>query len=185
MARRFKRAALLLAAMLSAAAVAQAGWIPLKAVAGQWLMEQAWQQQQRGDTGARPWPWADTRPVGVLEIPGLELRQLILEGTSPRNLAWGPTLLSPEGSQDLVLSGHRDTHFERLQKLRPGDEIVVTRANGSRRYRVAWLDIVDSRQQELVFEPGRQRLTLVTCYPFDSPTAGGPLRLVVTALPSL
>ncbi len=51
-----------------------------------------------------------------------------------------------------------------------------------RRYRVAWLDIVDSRREELVTLGDRDRLTLVTCYPFDAPTAGGPLRLVVTAL---
>ena len=32
-------------------------------------------------------------------------------------------------------------------------------------------------------EPSVSRLSLVTCYPFDAPVAGGPLRYVVTALP--
>ena len=37
--------------------------------------------------------------------------------------------------------------------------------------------------QQLVLQPAVHRLSLVTCYPFDSLTAGGPLRYVVTALP--
>ena len=179
-----RRSLLMGLALLALGAGLNAAWVPAKAVAGQWLLERAWQQGARRGVAVRPWPWADTHPVAVLEIPGIGLRQLVLEGASGRNLAWGPTLLSPPDSADRVLSGHRDTHFERLQGLRPGDEILVTTAREVRRYAVAWLDIVDSRQQELVLEPGRDRLTLVTCYPFDSPLPGGPLRLVVTALPA-
>ena len=48
-------------------------------------------------------------------------------------------------------------------------------------YRVTQIEIVDSRQSELVLDPGIERLSLLTCYPLDAPEAGGPLRLVVTA----
>lgn len=161
----------------------QALWIPAKARLAQLLMEQAWQRALQGEADPRPWPWADTSPVAVLEIPRLALRQLVLEGASGRNLAFGPTALTPVESSDLVLSGHRDTHFSDLRHLRPGDHILLTRREGKAAYRVAWMDIVDSRQQELVLEDRHDRLTLVTCYPFDTPSPGGPLRLVVTALP--
>jgi sortase A len=48
---------------------------------------------------------------------------------------------------------------------------------------VETLEVIDSREFELVLEPGMARLSLVTCYPFDAAAAGGPLRYVVTALP--
>lgn len=161
----------------------QATWIPAKAQLGQWLLERAWQQRQAGAEAPRPWPWADTSPVGVLEIPRLGLRQLVLAGASGRNLAWGPAALSPPDQGDLILSGHRDTHFSALRDLRPGDRLRFDDGSGPRHWRVAWLDIVDSRTRDLVTTGDRDRLRLVTCYPFDAPTAGGPLRLVVTALP--
>jgi len=48
---------------------------------------------------------------------------------------------------------------------------------------VHYLEVVDSRVQDLVIDPGMERISLVTCYPFDSLQTGGPLRYVVTALP--
>ncbi len=175
----------LAAAMIAAAFffTLQAAWIPAKAALGQVLLERAWQARLAGVDDARPWPWADTTPVGVLEIPRLELRQLVLEGASGRNLAWGPAALTAMHERDVILSAHRDTHFAGLRDLKTGDRITLNDGTRRRAYRVAWMDIVDSRRQELVIRPGRERLTLVTCYPFDAPTAGGPLRLVVTALP--
>ena len=48
---------------------------------------------------------------------------------------------------------------------------------------VEWMEVIDGQQQQLVVEHGTSRLTLVTCFPFDSASAGGSLRYVVTALP--
>jgi len=42
-------------------------------------------------------------------------------------------------------------------------------------------DVVDSRNGSLVLDTDVAILTLVTCYPFDAASAGGPLRYVVTA----
>ena len=109
----------------------------------------------------------------------------MLEGASGRNLAFGPATVRPIESRDLVVSGHRDTHFSALRGIQPGDRILLTRKEGLATYRVAWLDVVDSRAQELVLDPRHDRLTLVTCYPFDAPRAGGPLRFLVTALPDI
>jgi sortase A len=175
----------LTAAFFSLLFIAQALWIPVKAELAQWLIERSWQQALTGDLPARPWPWADTRPMGVLSVPGLDIRQMILEGNSGRNLAFGPVLLdgSAQG-QDLVINGHRDTHFSFLQDLSPGDRVQIQLLDRTQWYRVSQLEIVDSRWHEMVIEPGTSRLSLVTCYPFDSPSAGGPMRYVVTALPA-
>jgi sortase A len=119
-----------------------------------------------------------------LEVPVLGVSQVVLGGNSSRNLAFGPVLLdASSGGQDLVISGHRDTHFRFLRRLQAGDRIRVRHAAGERWYSVAGAEVIDSRSHRLVIEPGLERLSLVTCYPFDSPLAGGPLRYVVTALP--
>ena len=91
--------------------------------------------------------------------------------------------LGPAGVNSTTCSGHRDTHFRFLEHLKPGDRVRLETTGGSRWYEIVQTDVLDSRSHELVIEPGIERLSLVTCYPFDSPTAGGPLRYVVTALP--
>ena len=159
-------------------------WIPIKAEVAQLLLEQAWIRTQAGEPDARPWPWADTNPVGILEVPRLSIRQILLSGTSGRNLAFGPTLLSPLAQGDLVISGHRDTHFNFLNSLEKDELLRVTSLQGVSEYRVSWLEVIDSRSHQLVLEPGALRLTLMTCYPFNAASSGGPLRFVVTAEPA-
>ena len=173
------------AAVLGTAAffLMQSLWIPVKAELAQFLLERAWADTLSGHPGVKPWPWADTYPVGILEVPRLGIRQIVLSGTSGRNLAFGPTLLTTHDQEDLVLSGHRDTHFKFLEELRPGEKLTFRNLQGSFDYRVAWLEIIDSREKQMVLEPGTSRLTLTTCYPFDAVIAGGPLRYVVTAEP--
>lgn len=170
--------------LVSIAFFLHSAWIPVKAEVAQWLIERSWQQCRAGPDCPPPWPWADTRPAAILEAPAHGERLVILEGNSGRNLAFGPVL--GEGAvngSDLVISGHRDTHFRFLQRLAAGDRIVLTRGERVQEFEVMQLDIVDSRDVGLAIEPGLERLSLVTCYPFDAPLAGGPLRYVVTAVP--
>jgi sortase A len=88
-----------------------------------------------------------------------------------------------------VISGHRDTHFRFLQDLAIGDIIGIETPGWpdtgvhTATYVVEYVEVIDSRRQDLVLEPARDRLSLVTCYPFAAPLAGGPLRLVITAQP--
>ncbi len=173
------------AAFFSVLLLLQALWIPAKAELAQWLISHSWQQALSGNQGVRPWPWADTRPVGILSVPDRGIKQMILEGNSGRNLAFGPVLVDGSGhGRDLVISGHRDTHFRFLRELQPGDRLQVELLSSTQLFEVSQIEIVDSRSAELVVEPGIRRLSLVTCYPFDTPLAGGPLRYVVTALPA-
>ena len=161
-------------------------WIPVKAELAQHLLERAWLRSLAGETDAKPWPWADTRAVAILEVPRLGLREIVLEGSSGRNLAFGPTLVNTgrlDQTSDRILSGHRDTHFSFLKELKTGDLLRLHTLNDIRHYRVSWQEAVDSRHQSLVIDDSIDRLTLLTCYPFEAAMAGGPLRWVVTALP--
>lgn len=161
-------------------------WIPVKAELAQHLLERAWLRTLAGEPDAKPWPWADTRAVALLEVPRLGVREIVLEGSSGRNLAFGPTVVNAtrlDESADRILSGHRDTHFSFLKELQTGDLLRLRTTTQTRDYRVSWQEAVDSRQQQLVIDESIERLTLLTCYPFDAATSGGPLRWVVTAVP--
>ncbi|MDX1381348.1 MAG: class GN sortase [Xanthomonadales bacterium] len=177
----------LLAAVAATAAffLLQAAWIPAKAELAQVLLWRAWAQTRADGQPHRPWPWADTWPVAVLRADRFGIRQAILDGASGRNLAFGPVALpgNGDGSRDWVLSAHRDTHFAWLRDVRQGERLVIETRAGRRAYRVTGMDIVDSRESVLVRDATADRLTLVTCWPFDALDPGGPLRYVVTALP--
>ena len=174
----------LTAAFFSFLLLLQALWIPLKAELAQWLIERSWENTLNGDPDPRPWPWADTRPAAVLSVPAHGIRQLVLQGNSGRNLAFGPVFLDgAASSRDKVINGHRDTHFRFLASLQAGDLIELTTLHTSQWFEVRDLDVVDSRYEELVIEPGLDRISLVTCFPFNNLRPGGPLRYVVTALP--
>jgi len=161
-------------------------WIPVKAELAQHLLERAWLRTLEGEADAKPWPWADTRAVAILEVPRLGVREIVLEGSSGRNLAFGPTLVNSgrlDRSSDRVLSGHRDTHFGFLKDLQTGDLLRLRTTTEIQDYRVSWQEAVDSRHQSLVIDDSVDRLTLLTCYPFETAITGGPMRWVVTALP--
>ena len=162
----------------------QAAWVPAKAELAQWLIERSWQKSVAGAEPSPPWPWADTRPAALLELPAHGVRLVVLEGQSGRNLAFGPVFSDGTADgRDMVISGHRDTHFGFLERIRAGDVLTVSRQSGVEAFEVVQTDIVDSRDAKMLIDPGLDRVSLVTCYPFDSPSTGGPLRFVVTALP--
>ena len=143
-------------------------WIPVKAEFAQHLLEISWSRTMEGESDAKPWPWADTRAIAILEVPRLGQRLIVLEGSSGRNLAFGPTLVNTgnvDNTADRVLSGHRDTHFSFLQDLETGDLLRLRTATEIRDYHVSWQEAVDSRQQQLLIDEGIERLTLLTCYP--------------------
>ena len=164
---------------------AAAAAIKAKAVLAQHLLQRAWQQRQAGEPAPRPWPWADTWPVARLHFDSAETELIVLSDASGRSLAFGPGLAGgvlPGQPGNAVLAGHRDTHFTVLRELSPDDRFEVELPDGTLlEYGVTEVAIVDSRDTRLNPDPGEALITLVTCYPFDSPRAGGPLRYVVIA----
>lgn len=161
-------------------------WIHAKARLAQHLIGRAWSAVRPGDRAARPWPWADTRPVARLEAPRHGIAQIVLSGASGRNLAFGPAWLdgtAPPGLPGVtVIAGHRDTHFRFLETIAAGDPLVLTGEDGRpHRYRVVAAEVADGRTARLSLAADRPHLVLVTCYPFDAAATGGPLRYVVTA----
>lgn len=173
-------------AVIGLACIVGAFWIHLKAYAAQMLINSAWDRARSGTAEARPWPWADTKPVARLTFHNWK-SLVVLEGSSGRNLAFAPShdaaSVLPGEPGNSVISAHRDTHFQGLRHARLGDGIRVERADGSTYlFTVTDIRVVDSRRVRLALEDDQSRLTLVTCYPFDAIQPGGPLRFVVTAI---
>jgi sortase A len=162
-------------------------WIHIKAAAAQWLLQNAWHQTITTQQPVKPWPWADTWPVGRLIVPRLDINQIILAGASGQSLAFGPGKVgnekfSNDENESLILSGHRDTHFSFLRDVRPGEIIHLQTVQGDwLRYAVEETSILDSRTDQLLRYQEEATLLLITCYPFDALLPGGPLRYVVTA----
>ena len=164
----------------------QGAYIPAKAWLAQELMQRAWIRINAGEDRAAPWPWADTWPVARLTADARDINLIVLAGGSGRTLAFGPGHLGasalPGERGNMVIAGHRDTHFRFLRDVEIGELLSLEPTNGERHiYRVIGIDIVDSRSASLALDSDASMLSLVTCYPFDAREAGGPLRYVVTA----
>jgi sortase A len=172
--------------VLGSGLISQGLWIHAKAIAAQWLLQHAWARTVKTQHPVKPWPWADTWPVGRLRVPRHGIDQIILADASGRSLAFGPGYLAGSARfgepGTIVLSGHRDTHFQFLQHLQQDDLLNVEWPTGHQTsYTVQELSVVDSRHTRLARDDDSEALILTTCFPFDALVPGGPLRYVVRA----
>ncbi len=187
MKKRALRVSALLLALVGLGQAAQAGYIHAKAVLAQVLIQRAWAEAGRSGGSPRPWPWADTTPVARLGVPAHRVDLMVLEGGSGRTLAFGPGHVTgtarPGGHGNVVIGGHRDTHFRFLKDLRPGDLVLLQDPSGDRiGYVMTSAEVVDRERSDVQRDFGDDRLTLITCFPFDAVRPGGPERYVVTAM---
>jgi sortase A len=109
--------------------------------------------------------------IGVLLIPKLKVSLSIYEGTDEAQLRKGVGHYSksdwPGEKGNVVLSGHRDTVFRRLDRVGVRDELIIRTREGEFVYRVKNVRIVDEHDRTVLVEKPRPTLTVTTCYPFD------------------
>lgn len=124
---------------------------------------------------------------GVLSIPAIDLEMPIYLGATEKHMADGAAHLSqtslPIGGIDTncVIAGHRGyggaSYFRYLDRLHVGDQVSITNLWETLTYRVCEIRIIDpSDVEEILIQPGRELLTLLTCHPYAS---GGRQRYVV------
>ncbi len=169
-------------------------YIHAKAILAQYLIADAWSKSVDAfpsaiDEHIKPWGWADTWPVARLKFQnGQDL--VVLAGAQGNSLAFGPGHLTgtalPGEPGASVVAGHRDTHFSFLGQMAPGHNFMVqNRAGTWTRYTVSETQVTDTTDQpNWWIAPVVNQLQLVTCYPFNAINPGGPLRFVVTAVPT-
>jgi sortase A len=163
----------------------QGGYIHVKALIAQVLLERAFDEAIVSGHSVKPWSWADTWPIARIEVKRLHASAIVLAGSSGQALAFGPghVELTPDAGERgvAVYSAHRDTHFRFLRDVTVGDEIDVTRSDGKAfRYRADRASVV--RFDTSGIEPlgNGYELVLSTCWPFDAVTSG-PERYILHA----
>lgn len=133
-----------------------------------------------------PVPYALGGAVARLEIPRLDLDQVVVAGVGTTELKAGPGHFPgtplPGRLGNAALAGHRTSYgapFGDLDRLEPGDEILVTTLEGEFRYVVEDSFVVAPTDTYVVETVDREQasLTLVTCHPRYSTQQ----RLIVTA----
>jgi sortase A len=125
-------------------------------------------------------------PVARIVIPSISVDQVVVWGVDVEDLkkgpGWMPGTAFPGEPGNAVLSGHRTTYggpFRHLDRLRPGDRIVVSfpdRPDAVYEVRAVPFDVLPSGVFVAAPTPGA-RLTLTTCTPVGS----AERRLVVQA----
>jgi LPXTG-site transpeptidase (sortase) family protein len=106
-------------------------------------------------------------PFGKISIPRIGLSAMIAEGDDEGTLRHAvghlPGTGSPWGAGNVALAGRRDTFFHGLNRVGLDDVIVLETPQGTYRYQVVRITVVDPRHVEL---PGSSEsdLTLVTYF---------------------
>ncbi len=159
--------------------------MPAKAKLSQILLARAFEQTIATGDDVKPWSWADTWPIARIEVRRLQASAIVLHGSSGQALAFGPghveNTAQAGGAGTAVYSAHRDTHFSFLKDVVAGDDIDVTRRDGTLyRYRVTHFQVVPWDQSGI--DPFAQgyHLVLVTCWPLEDKFPG-PMRYLVHA----
>lgn len=171
----------------------RAAYLHAKAELASVLIHRAWDARVSRGKSRPPWPWADTHPIARLQIPRLGYDEIVLEGASPRTLAFGPArLLSGADfgqAGNIVLAGHRTSWFKPLEAVHLGDTMQLqwldSRSHDVRQrtYLVQAIHIVSPDDVSLLAPTASDSLTLITCYPFNH-SAHSPQRYVIRATPS-
>ena len=133
---------------------------------------------------AKPLTLTEGDLVGRLEIPRLSISVMVLEGIQSRTLRLGaghiPGTSYPGGAGNIGIAAHRDTFFRPLSSVKENDVIKFSTPNKTTEYRVVSTSIVSPDDVELLKAQGKDKLTLVTCYPFYY-VGPAPKRFIVTA----
>lgn len=122
--------------------------------------------------------------IGTVEIPVLGVTQTIRSGITDRQfnrgMGWWPGTALPGEEGNMVLAGHRTARPRPLwdiQKMKVGDEILVTRHGSRHRYVVTRTRVVRNDALWITDQTEDATLTMFTCHPRGSTRQ----RYVVTA----
>jgi sortase A len=110
--------------------------------------------------------------LGTIEIPTLGVSKKLLEGVSLNTLDiapghWPGTAM-PGQQGNVVIAGHRVSHdhpFKQVDKLKPGDEVIMTTAEGRFVYHVTSTEIVAPDAIWIIDQTPDATATLFACHP--------------------
>ncbi len=122
--------------------------------------------------------------LGSITIPVLKSTLPIYEGTEDAQLKMGvghfEGSVLPGLADNSVLSGHRDSVFSQLGKLKVGQFVTVETVAGTFTYKISGFRIVGANDRTVIVPTKTAVLTLTTCYPFRF-IGNAPQRFIVSA----
>jgi sortase A len=122
--------------------------------------------------------------LGLMKIPSIKKSVNIFQGTDSKTLKKGAghylQSVMPGIQDNSVISGHRDTVFSNLGKVKIGAYVFIALKNETFLYQVDRIRIVDKDDRTVIVPTDEARLTLSTCYPFRY-IGNAPKRYVVIA----
>ncbi len=108
-----------------------------------------------------------------IQIPAINVDAPVVQGDGEEQLkkGVGQYLLSPNPGEpgNIVLSAHNDIYgqiFRDLDKLQPGDEIILFTSTQTFVYVVQQTQIVEPTQVEVMADTPEPIVTLISCYPY-------------------
>jgi sortase A len=111
-------------------------------------------------------------PIGRIVVPRLDLKMLLVNGTSHDDLTKGPgrdeRTYMPGQGQLVYIAGHRTTYgapFAHIDRLQPGDRITLEMPYGTFRYAVTGHEIVDDNDLSVLRSRGNEVVALQACHP--------------------
>ena len=73
----------------------------------------------------------------------------------------------PGQGGNVILSGHRDTVFRKLEHLKIGEQLTFSTPYGDFVYEATEFKVVPADDMTVMVPTDYETLTLTTCYPFD------------------
>lgn len=140
-------------------------WVPESSVSAvkepQAVMSDSLNQYQPGEE------------IGRLVIPATEKGYSTYWGADETTLDQGVGMYvsqwtaTPDQKRHTVLSGHRNTVFTGLDKVKKGDSIFLEYEGERFEYKVESMWVTDADDRTVIVDKDEATLTLTTCYPFD------------------
>jgi sortase A len=116
--------------------------------------------------------------LGVIQIPKIDLKKVVVQGANQEELAMGPghiaSTVMPGQPGTFAVSGHRTTHgrpFYRLNELAKGDTITIVTRYAIYTYKVSHFEVVAPTAVEVLDNvrgadgKTKSQIVLTTCNP--------------------
>jgi sortase A len=122
-----------------------------------------------------PIPISTSAPAQAtrIQIPALNVDAIVVHGTEWEQLKLGVGHVvqsaNPGERGNLVLAAHNDVYgelFRYLDRLKPGDEVIVYAGQQRYRYVIASSRIIEPTQVEVMASTSTPTVTLISCYPY-------------------
>ena len=153
----------------------------LKGYITQYILHDIWNKNKSNQKSL--FEYLNLRPVGKLLKPDVNIDCIILDIINDKTLSYGLALFSNEvktynNNFNIVIAGHRDSYFNNLRMIEKGDYLHLEHIEGKSSYVVEDIVIDFPSNIEYVNKNIKNRITLITCYPFQY-IGSAPLRYIV------